>query len=63
MEGESECRYELQEAMQRELNERIPAAPKGNPKTSLRNIVHSHRLCGETFDQSVAEALSAIAKR
>jgi hypothetical protein len=56
-------RYDLQKAMQRELNERIPPAPKGDPQNELRNVVNSHRLRGDTFEQSVTKALSVIAKR
>ena len=55
--------YDLQKAMQRELNERIPPAPKGDPQNELRNVVNSHRLCGKSFDQSVDMALSVIRQR
>lgn len=55
--------YELQKAMQRELNERIPPAPKGDPQNELRHVVNSHRLCGKSFDQSVTIALSFVRQR
>ena len=55
--------YELQKAMRRELNERIPPAPKGDPQNELRNLVNSQRLGGKTFDQSLTIALSLIYKR
>ena len=55
--------YELQKAMRRELNERIPPPPKGDPQNELRNLVNSQRLGGKTFDQSLTIALSLIYKR
>jgi hypothetical protein len=55
--------YEMQKAMQRELNERIPPAPKGDPQNELRHVVNSHRLRGESFEQSVAIAMGVISKR
>ena len=55
--------YELQKAMQRELNERIPPAPKGDPQNEFRNVVNSHRLRGKTFDQSVTIATSFVRDR
>jgi hypothetical protein len=55
--------YELQKAMRRELNERIPPAPKGDPQNELRQIVNSQRLCGKSFDQSVTIALDFVHKR
>jgi hypothetical protein len=41
--------YELQKAMQRELNERIPPAAKGDPQNELRHVVNSQRFSGKTF--------------
>ena len=55
--------YELQKAMQRELNERIPPAPNGDPQNELRNVVNSQRLGGKSFDQSVTIALSLMLQR
>ena len=55
--------YELQKAMQRELNERIPPAPKGDPQNELRHVVNSHRLSGKSFDQSVIIALNFVRQR
>jgi hypothetical protein len=55
--------YEQQKAMRQELNERIPPAAKGDPQNELRHVVSSHRISGKTFDQSVALAISVIAKR
>jgi hypothetical protein len=55
--------YELQKAMRRELNERIPPAPKGDPQNELRHVVNSHRLSGKSFDQSVIMALNFVRKR
>jgi len=55
--------YELQKAMQRELNERIPPAPKGDPQNELRHVVNSQRFSGKTFDQSVTIALGFVRKR
>jgi hypothetical protein len=55
--------YEQQKAMQRELNERIPPAAKGDPQNELRHVVNSQRLAGKSFDQSVTIALSLIQKR
>lgn len=55
--------YEEQKAMQRELNERIPPAAKGDPQNELRHVVNSHRLAGKSFDQSVTIALGVIGKR
>ena len=55
--------YELQKAMQRELNERIPPAPKGDPQNELRNVVNSQRFGGKSFDQSVIIALGLMHKR
>ncbi len=55
--------YELQKAMQRELNERIPPAAKGDPQNELRHVVNSQRFSGKTFDQSVTIALSFVRKR
>lgn len=55
--------YEQQKAMQRELNERIPPAAKGDPQNELRQVVNSQRFSGKTFDQSVAFAVSVISKR
>jgi len=55
--------YELQKAMQRELNERIPPAPKGDPQNELRHVVNSQRQCGKSFDQSVTIALNFIRQR
>ena len=55
--------YEQQRAMQRELNERIPPAPKGDPQNELRHVVNSQRLYGKSFDQSVAIALNFVRKR
>jgi hypothetical protein len=55
--------YELQKAMRRELNERTPPAPKGDPQNELRHIVNSQRLCGKSFDQSVTIALDFVHKR
>jgi hypothetical protein len=55
--------YDQQKAMQRELNERIPPAPKGDPQNELRHVVNSQRLCGKSFDQSVAIAVGFIRKR
>jgi hypothetical protein len=49
--------YELQKAMQRELNERIPPAAKGDPQNELRHVVNSQRFSGKTFDQSVTIAI------
>ena len=44
--------YQPQKAMQRELNKRIPPRHKGDPQNEFRNVVHSHRLRGETFDEA-----------
>ena len=55
--------YEMQKAMQRELNERIPPAAKGDPQNELRQVVNSHRLAGKSFDQSLTIALSVIRRR
>ena len=55
--------YEMQKAMQRELNERIPPAPKGDPQNEFRHLVNSHRLCGKTFDQSVSIAMNLVRTR
>jgi hypothetical protein len=55
--------YELQKAMHRELNERIPPAPKGDPQNELRHVVNSQRLCGHTFDQSLTIALNVFRQR
>jgi len=55
--------YELQKAMQRELNERIPPAPKGDPQNELRHVVNSQRLGGKSFDQSVAIAVGFMRDR
>jgi len=55
--------YELQKAMQRELNERIPPAAKGDPQNELRHVVNSQRFSGKTFDQSVTIALDFVRKR
>jgi hypothetical protein len=55
--------YELQKSMRRELNERIPPAPKGDPQNELRHVVNSQRFSGKTFDQSVTIALDFIRKR
>jgi hypothetical protein len=55
--------YEEQKAMQRELNERIPPAPKGDPQNELRQVVNSQRFRGMNFDQSVTIAVSVIRKR
>jgi hypothetical protein len=55
--------YEEQKAMQRELNERIPPAPKGDPQNELRQVVNSQRFRGMSFDQSVTIAVSVIRKR
>lgn len=55
--------YELQKAMQRELNERIPPAPNGDPQNELRHVVNSHRLSGKSFDQSVTIAVSFVRQR
>jgi hypothetical protein len=55
--------YELQKLMRRELNERIPPAPKGDPQNELRHVVNSQRFSGKTFDQSVTIALDFIRKR
>src|ERR1700682_752005 len=59
----SHVHYEQQKAMQRELNERIPPAAKGDPQNELRHVVNSQRLSGKSFDQSVDFALSVIRKR
>ncbi len=55
--------YELQKAMQRELNERIPPAPKGDPQNELRHVVNSQRLGGKSFDQSVTIAVGFMRDR
>jgi hypothetical protein len=55
--------YEQQKAMQRELNERIPPAAKGDPQNELRHVVNSQRFSGKSFDQSVDFALTVIMKR
>ena len=55
--------YEQQKTMQRELNERIPPAAKGDPQNELRHVVNSQRFSGKTFDQSVAIALGFVRKR
>ena len=55
--------YEEQKAMQRELNERIPPAPKGDPQNELRQVVNSQRFHGMSFDQSVTIAVTIIRKR
>jgi hypothetical protein len=55
--------YEQQKAMQRELNERIPPAPNGDPQNELRHVVNSQRLHGKSFDQSVAIAVNFVRKR
>ena len=55
--------YEQQKAMQRELNERIPPAAKGDPQNELRHVVNSQRFSGKTFDQSVTIALGFVRKR
>jgi hypothetical protein len=55
--------YKLQKAMQRELNERIPPAAKGDPQNELRHVVNSQRFAGKTFDQSVTIALGFVCKR
>jgi hypothetical protein len=55
--------YEQQMAMRRELNERIPPAPKGDPQNELRHVVNSQRFSGKTFDQSVTIGLSFVRKR
>jgi hypothetical protein len=55
--------YEQQKAMQRELNERIPPAPKGDPQNELRHVVNSQRFSGQTFDQSVTIALGRVRRR
>jgi hypothetical protein len=55
--------YEEQKAMQRELNERIPPAPKGDPQNELRHVVNSQRLGGKSFDQSVTIALNFVRMR
>jgi hypothetical protein len=55
--------YEQQKAMQRELNERIPPAPNGDPQNELRNVVNSQRFGGKSFDQSVTIALSLMHQR
>jgi hypothetical protein len=55
--------YELQKAMQRELNERIPPAPKGDPQNEFRHVVNSQRLRGKTFDQSVTIATNFVCTR
>ncbi len=59
----SPVHYEQQKAMQRELNERIPPAPKGDPQNELRQVVNSQRFHGKSFDQSVTIAVSVIRKR
>jgi hypothetical protein len=55
--------YEQQKAMQRELNERIPPAPKGDPQNEFRHVVNSHRLGGKTFEQSVNIATNFVRSR
>ena len=55
--------YELQKAMQRQLNERIPPAAKGDPQNELRPVVNSQRFSGKSFDQSVTIALGFVRKR
>jgi hypothetical protein len=55
--------YELQKAMQRELNERIPPAAKGDPQNELRHVVNSQRFSGKTFYQSATIALGFVRKR
>ena len=55
--------YDQQKAMQRELNERIPPAAKGDPQNELRHVVNSQRLSGKSFDQSVTFGLSFIRQR
>jgi hypothetical protein len=55
--------YEQQKAMQRELNERIPPAAKGDPQNELRHVVNSQRFAGKSFDQSLAIGLSLMSKR
>jgi hypothetical protein len=52
--------YEMQKAMQRELNERIPPAPNGDPQNELRHVVNSQRLSGHTFEQSLTIALNLV---
>jgi hypothetical protein len=42
--------YEQEKAIQRELNERIPPAPKGDPQNELRHVVNSQRMYGKSFD-------------
>jgi hypothetical protein len=59
----SPVHYEEEKAMQRELNERIPPAPKGDPQNELRQVVNSQRFHGMSFDQSVTIAVSVIRKR
>jgi hypothetical protein len=55
--------YEMQQAMRRELNDRIPPAPKGDPQNELRHVVNSQRLRGKSFDQSVTIALDFVRTR
>ncbi len=55
--------YEQQKAMQRELNERIPPAPNGDPQNELRQVVNSQRFHGMSFDQSVTMAVNVMRKR
>jgi len=55
--------YEQEKAIQRELNERIPPAPKGDPQNELRHVVNSQRMYGKSFDQSVAIAVKLVRQR
>ena len=55
--------YEQEKAIQRELNERIPPAPKGDPQNELRHVVNSQRMYGKSFDQSVAIAVNLVRQR
>lgn len=55
-------RYELQKAIQQELNERIPPGPKGDLQNQLRHIVNCQRLHGNSFDHSVTTAVDLVRK-
>ena len=52
----------MQKAIQKELNERIPPGPKGDPQNHLRHIVNSQRMRGNSFDQSVQFGVEVVQK-
>jgi hypothetical protein len=52
--------YERQKTLLKELDARIPRGLKGEPQNTVRYIVYSQRLHGESFEKSVEIALTFV---